>query len=66
MSPLDGMAVAHSPGWSGWWIVAGITGVIVWAILAEAEIPKAAAGAFRTGNLGVIYRQQASNVRGNG
>ena len=33
MSLLDGIAVAQSPGWSGWWIVAGITGVIVLLIL---------------------------------
>ena len=33
MSPLDGIAVAQSPGWSGWWIVAGIAGVIVLVIL---------------------------------
>jgi uncharacterized protein YqfA (UPF0365 family) len=33
MSPLDGICVAQSPGWSGWWIVAGIGGVIVLVIL---------------------------------
>ena len=35
-------------------------------VLAEADIPKAMAGAFRTGNPGVIYRQQACSLRGNG
>jgi uncharacterized protein YqfA (UPF0365 family) len=33
MSPFDGMTVAQSPGWSGWWIVAGIAGVITLVIL---------------------------------
>ena len=33
MSPLDGMTVAQSPGWSGWWIVVGIAGVIALVIL---------------------------------
>ena len=33
VSQLDGIAVAQSAGWSGWWIVAGITGVIVLVIL---------------------------------
>ena len=33
MSPLDGIVVAQSPGWSGWWIVAGIGGVIILVIL---------------------------------
>ena len=33
MSLLDRITVAQSPGWSGWWIVAGITGVIVLVIL---------------------------------
>jgi uncharacterized protein YqfA (UPF0365 family) len=33
MSPLDGIAVAQSPGWYGWWIVAGIAGVIALVIL---------------------------------
>jgi uncharacterized protein YqfA (UPF0365 family) len=33
MNPLDEIAVAQSPGWSGWWIVAGIGGVIVLVIL---------------------------------
>lgn len=33
MSPLDGVAAAQSPGLSGWWIVAGIAGVIVLGIL---------------------------------
>jgi uncharacterized protein YqfA (UPF0365 family) len=33
MSPLDGIALAQSPGWSGWWIVVGIAGVIVLVIL---------------------------------
>jgi uncharacterized protein YqfA (UPF0365 family) len=33
ISLLDGIAVAQSPGWSGWWIIVGITGVIVLVIL---------------------------------
>ena len=33
MSPLDGIAAAQSPGWYGWWIVAGLAGVIVLLIL---------------------------------
>jgi uncharacterized protein YqfA (UPF0365 family) len=33
MSPFDGMTVAQSPGWSGWWIVAGFAGVITLVIL---------------------------------
>ena len=37
MSPLDAIAVAQSPGWSGWWIVAGIGGVIVLVILLVIE-----------------------------
>ena len=35
-------------------------------VLAEAEVPAAMAGAFRTGNLGVIYREQASSEREKG
>jgi uncharacterized protein YqfA (UPF0365 family) len=33
MSPLDGIAMAQSPGWSGWWIAVGIAGLILFAIL---------------------------------
>ncbi|MBU0716865.1 MAG: flotillin-like protein FloA [Planctomycetes bacterium] len=33
MSLLDGIALAQSPGWSGWWIVAGIAGMIGLVIL---------------------------------
>jgi uncharacterized protein YqfA (UPF0365 family) len=33
MSPFDEITVAQSPVWSGWWIVAGIGGVIVLVIL---------------------------------
>ena len=33
MSPLEGITVAQLPGWSGWWIVAGIGGVIILVIL---------------------------------
>jgi len=33
MSPLGGIAVAQSPAWSGWWIVAGVAGVIALVIL---------------------------------
>jgi len=33
MSALDGISVAQSPGWSGWWIVTGVGGVIVLVIL---------------------------------
>ena len=33
MSPLDGIAAAQSPGWYGWWIVAGVAGAIALVIL---------------------------------
>ena len=33
MSPYISLAFAQSPGWSAWWIVAGIAGVIVLVIL---------------------------------
>jgi uncharacterized protein YqfA (UPF0365 family) len=33
MNPLWGITVAQSPGWPGWWIVAGIFGVILFAII---------------------------------
>ena len=37
MSPLDAIAVAQSPGWAGWWIVAGITGVILLILFVIAQ-----------------------------
>lgn len=33
MSPFDEIAVAQLPTWSGWWIVAGVTGAIVLGLL---------------------------------
>lgn len=33
MSPFDEIAAAQSPGWSGWWIVSGVTGLVVLVVL---------------------------------
>lgn len=33
MSSYVSSVIAQSSGWSGWWIIAGITGVIVLVIL---------------------------------
>jgi len=32
MSPYVRLALSQSPGWSGWWIIAGITGVVILVI----------------------------------